>query len=58
MAKKKSLQIVPPRGPASNLRPAGAHQDKRRKKLARLGDKERELDELKAIGACAFDEDE
>jgi hypothetical protein len=57
MARKKSPKIVPPRGPAANLRPAGAHKDKRRKELERLSDKERELDELKAIGAWALDED-
>ena len=28
--KRKKSKLVPPQGPAVNLRPAGAHQDKRR----------------------------
>jgi hypothetical protein len=58
MAKKKKPKIVPPRGPATNLRKAGAHDDKRAKALERLSDQERELDDLKSLGRWAFDEDE
>jgi hypothetical protein len=57
MAKKKKPKIVPPRGPATNLRKAGTHEEKKRKALDRLGDRERELDELKALGRWAYDED-
>jgi hypothetical protein len=57
MAKKKKPKIVPPRGPATNLRKAGAHEEKKRKTLDDLGDRERELDELKALGRWAYDEE-
>jgi hypothetical protein len=57
MAKKKP-KIVPPRGPATNLRKAGAHEDKRRKALERASDDEQELKDLEVIGTWAYDEDE
>ena len=56
MAKKKS-RIVPPRGPATNLRKAGAHEDKRRKALERRSDDENELKELEMLGTWAYEED-
>ena len=56
-SKKKTPKIVPPRGPATNLRKAGAHEDKRRKNLEQVEDEERELDDLKAMGVWAFDDD-
>jgi hypothetical protein len=60
MAKKKSKKpkLVPRLGPATNLRKAGLHDDKKRKALERLGDREEELDELKVLGRWAYDEDE
>ena len=58
MAKKKKPKIVPPRGPATNLRKAGAHDDKKRKTPGRGDIRERALDELEALGRWAFDEDE
>jgi hypothetical protein len=58
VAKKKKPAIVPPRGPATNLRKAGAHDDKKRKAIERVHDKEEELDDLKSLGRWAFDEDE
>ena len=58
MTKQKKPKIVPPRGPATNLRKAGPHEDKKRKSFQRLEEKEREIDDLKAMGAWAFDEDE
>ena len=57
MAKKKTPKIVPPRGPATNLRRAGAHEDKKRKNLERTEDKDHELDDLKAMGVWAYDDD-
>jgi len=58
MPKPKKPKIVPPLGPPKNLRKAGAHEDKRRKDLERLQNKEQEeLEELKAIGSWAYDED-
>ena len=58
MPKPKKPKIVPRLGPAKNLRKAGAHEDKRRKDLERLQNKEQEeLEELKAIGSWAYDED-
>jgi len=57
MATKKRAKVVPPRGPASNLRPAGVHEDKKRKMLDRLSKREREMDDLKALGAWAFEDD-
>jgi hypothetical protein len=58
MPKRKKPKVVPPRGPATNLRPAGAHDDKKRKALERLGDKDVELDELTSLGRWAYDEDD
>ena len=60
MAKKKQKKpkLIPRLGPAINLRKAGAHADKKRKALERFGGKERELEELKAPGRWAYDEDE
>jgi hypothetical protein len=58
MAKKKKPKVVPRRGPATNLRKAGAHDDIRAKTLERLSDKERELDDLKSLGRWALNEDE
>ena len=57
MTKKKKPKIIPPRGPATNLRKAGAHEDKKRNDLERIEEKERELDDLKAMGVWAYDED-
>lgn len=58
MPKPKKPKIVPRLGPAKNLRKAGAHEDKRRKDLERIEAKEQEeLDELKAFGSWAYDED-
>jgi hypothetical protein len=57
MTKQKNPKIVPPRGPATNLRKAGAHEDKKGKRLERTEEKERELDDLKAMGVWAYDED-
>ena len=57
MAKQNKPKIVPPRGPAINLRKAGAHEDKRRKNLERIEENEHELDDLKAMGVWAYDED-
>jgi hypothetical protein len=57
MPKKKQPKIVPPRGPATNLRPGGAHDDKRRKNRERIDDNEHELDDLTAMGEWAFDDD-
>jgi len=57
MAQKKKPHIVPPRGPATNLRKGGAHEDKKRKTLERLENEAREIDDLKAMGVWAFDED-
>ena len=56
--RKKKPKLVPPRGPATKLRPAGAHEDKRRKALEQLGDRERELEDLRTLGRWAYDEDE
>ncbi len=56
-SKKKPPKIVPPRGPATNLRKAGAHEDKRRKNLEQVEADEHALDDLKAMGVWAFDED-
>ncbi|HEX3456985.1 MAG TPA: hypothetical protein VHR97_03440 [Candidatus Baltobacteraceae bacterium] len=57
MPKKKQPKIVPPRGPATNLRKAGTHEDKRRKNQEQIEKNEHELDDLTAIGEWAFDED-
>jgi len=37
VAKKRKPKLVPRLGPATNVRPAGAHQDKRRKALEAAG---------------------
>lgn len=59
MPKRKRAKIVPRMGPPKNLRKAGAHEDKRDKALERLGREEQhELDELSALGAWAYDEDQ
>ncbi len=52
--KKKKPQIVPRRGPATNLRKAGAHEDKKRKALKTTDENE---DALVVLGSWAFDED-
>jgi hypothetical protein len=53
--KTKKPRVVPPRGPATNLRKAGAHEDKKRK-AARATD-QKAAEELTALGAWAFDEE-
>jgi hypothetical protein len=53
--RKKKPNIVPRRGPATNLRKAGAHDDKKRKTREALDKKEG--DDLVALGAWAFDDD-
>lgn len=53
--KKKSPKVVPRRGPATNLRKAGAHEDKKRKTLTALDEKEN--DDLVALGSWAFEEE-
>lgn len=59
MPKRKKPKIVPRMGPPTNLRKAGAHQDKRDKALEQLErEEQRELDDLSALGSWAFDEDE
>ncbi len=59
MSKPKIAKIVPRMGPPTNLRKAGAHEDKREKTLERLECQEQqELDDLSALGSWAFDEDE
>jgi hypothetical protein len=60
MAKKKPKKpkVVPRLGPATNLRKAGAHADKKGKALDRVRDEERDLDELKTLGRWAYDEDD
>jgi len=59
MAKRKKPKIVPPRGPAKNLRKAGTHEDKKRKALQRpAGEEREELDDLKFFGHWAYNEDE
>lgn len=53
--KKKAPKIIPRKGPPTNLRKAGAHEDKKRKEL-----EEREKDEaqdLIALGSWAFEDD-
>jgi hypothetical protein len=55
MAKKKKPKIVPRRGPPTNLRTAGAHENKKRKAVSAQEQKER--DELLVLGPWAFDED-
>lgn len=53
--KEKKPKVVPPRGPATNLRKAGAHEDKKRKSLEELDEKEGY--DLVALGTWAFDEE-
>lgn len=53
--KKKSPKVVPRRGAATNLRKAGAHEDKKRKTLTAVDEKER--DDLVALGSWAFEEE-
>lgn len=53
--KKKAPKVVPRRGPPTNLRKAGAHQDKTRKALKALDKKEG--DDLVALGAWAFEDE-
>jgi hypothetical protein len=53
--KKKAPKVVPRRGPATNLRKAGPHEDKKRKARKRL-DKE-EGNDLVALGAWAFEDE-
>jgi hypothetical protein len=58
LPKRKKSEIVPRLGPPKNLRKGGPHEDKRRSVLARLEDKEQhELDDLRAVGSWAYDED-
>lgn len=53
--KKKKPKIVPRRGPATNLRKAGTHEEKKRK-IVRALEKE-EGNDLIALGAWAFDDE-
>ena len=53
--KKKTPKVVPRRGAATNLRKAGAHEDKKQKTLTTLEEKER--DDLVALGSWAFEEE-
>jgi hypothetical protein len=55
MSKKKKPKTVPRRGPPTNLRNAGAHEDKKRKALSAQEQKER--DELLVLGPWALNED-
>jgi hypothetical protein len=58
LPKRKTAKVVPRLGPPKNLRKAGVHEDKRRKALEGSEEEERhELEELKAIGSWAYDED-
>jgi hypothetical protein len=54
--KKKSPKLVPRRGPATNLRKAGAHADKKDKALKALDQKEGA--DLITLGSWAFEETE
>jgi len=53
--KKKKPKVIPRRGPPTNLRTAGAYEDKKRKALTAQDQKER--DELLILGPWAMDED-
>ncbi|HYL27759.1 MAG TPA: hypothetical protein VEW74_07975 [Candidatus Nitrosotalea sp.] len=53
--KKKKAKLVPRKGPPTNLRQAGAHADKKRKRLQDLD--ERERDDLVALGSWALEEE-
>ena len=53
--KKKNPKAIPRRGPATNLRKAGAHEDKKDKTLKALDQKEG--NDLVVLGSWAFDED-
>jgi hypothetical protein len=53
--KKKIKKILPRRGPPTNLRQAGAHEDKKQKALDTTRDKER--DDLIAMGSWAYEEE-
>jgi hypothetical protein len=53
--KKKNPKIVPRRGPATNLRKAGAHEDKKRKTLKPPD--QSDGDDLVVLGSWAYDED-
>jgi hypothetical protein len=55
LKKKKQAKVVPRRGPATNLRKAGPHEDKQREALKALDKKEG--DDLVALGSWAFEED-
>jgi hypothetical protein len=55
MPKKKKRKVVPRRGPATNLRKAGAHEDKKRKMIKALDQKED--DDLVALGSWAFEDE-
>jgi len=57
MPRRKKPKIVPPRGPATNIRKAGAHDDKKAKALVRLEDKEVELHDLETLGRWAYEDD-
>ncbi len=52
--RKEKPQIVPRRGPATNLRKAGAHEDKKRKAVKTIDENE---DDLLVLGSWAFDEE-
>ena len=56
-SKPQKGKVVPRFAPPTNLRKAGAHDDKRGKALEELSDEERDLDELKSLGQWAYDED-
>jgi hypothetical protein len=53
--KPKKPKVMPPRGAPTNLRQAGAHEEKKQKALDELDEKER--DDLIALGSWAFEEE-
>ena len=53
--KKNKIEIVPRKGPPTNLRSAGAHENKKRKAMTAQEQKER--DELLVLGPWALDEE-
>lgn len=52
--RKENPQIVPRRAPATNLRKAGANEDKKRKAVETIDENE---DDLLVLGSWAFDEE-
>lgn len=53
--KKKQPKVVPRRGPATNLRKAGPHAERKREALKALDEKEG--DDLIALGSWAFEDE-